>query len=218
MRCIEQHQEGSRFLYQLDQQIQHKLFSNGVLTQFERNQFIIKEGSQGSKLHFLVNGSVKVIRHGKNRKVCLSILQSGDFFGELSMIDEGNTSADIITTSKCEVLSLDRDTIYAFLQTNPFFLQQFLTYISSKLRQSIDSVCSIALDDVYGRVRKVLIRLTQDGSEQRRIVSITHTELAEMVGSSREMVSIIIKELRLGDYLRTGGRSITLLKNLPEHR
>lgn len=208
----------TRFFHELDQQLQADLISLGVQHQYNRGETVIHAGCEGSGLHILLEGRAKVYRRSHGKQLCLSILESGDLFGELSMIDEGETTANISAIQNCTVLSLDREIVFEHLQSNKQFLRQFLEYVSLRLRNVIDDVCSIALDDVYGRLRRILMRLSREGGDDNRIPSITHLELAEMVGSSREMVSIIIKELRLGDYLRTDGRRITLLRELPERR
>jgi len=198
--------------------LQRELITLGEQTIHHRGDIVIKAGATGSKLHILLDGRAKVYRRGHGRKLCLSILQSGDLFGELSMLDDGDTTANIAAMQTCTVLSLDREVVFDFLQNNPSLLRQFLEYVSLRLRNVIDDVCSIALDDVYGRLKRVLLRLARENNNSNRVPAITHLELAEMVGSSREMVSIIIKELRMGDYLKIDGRTIVLLKELPERR
>ena len=94
----------------------------------------------------------------------------------------------------------------------------FLETLSQRTRLVIENICVMALEDVYGRLRRTLILLAREDGVKHQITGITHTDLAEMVGSSREMISIVMKELKLGDYLRVDGRTITLLKEFPERR
>jgi CRP/FNR family cyclic AMP-dependent transcriptional regulator len=139
-------------------------------------------------------------------------------FGELSMINGQPTTADIITMQNSTVLEIDRDKVYSMLQEHPEFMCLFLETLSLRTRQVIENICVMALEDVYGRLRRTLITLSTENGIEHKISGVTHTELAEMVGSSREMVSIIMKELKIGDYLRVDGRTITLLNELPERR
>lgn len=218
MEYIEQRVLPTRFFHQLDEQLQLNLLELGERTTHHRGDIVFHSGESNKSLHILLDGRAKVYRLGHGRKLCLSILQSGDLFGELSMLDDNQTSASIAATQTCDVLSLDKEVVFDFLQSNPYFLREFLEYVSLRLRNVINDVCSIALDDVYGRLRRVLLRLAAENGEGDRLATITHLELAEMIGCSREMVSIIIKELRTGNYLRTDGRTITLLRELPEKR
>ena len=71
---------------------------------------------------------------------------------------------------------------------------------------------------VGGAFMVTLLMLAQKNGSKLQIEGVTHAELAEMIGASREMVSIILKDLKLGDYIRVDGRVITLLKEFPEKR
>jgi len=209
---------GLGFFHQLDRSLQEELYQIGHLGRYVQDEEILHAGSDQIGLHILLQGRVKVYRRNGEKCLCLSILESGDVFGELAMLTDKDTTASIEAMCDCTVLTIDREAVFAFFYKHPGFVRQFLEYLSLRLRNVIDDVCSIAMDDVYGRLKRILIRLARAGGTGNTIPGITHLELAEMVGSSREMVSIIIKELRQGGYIQTQGRTISLLKELPDKR
>lgn len=210
--------ESDRFFLRLKPSMQSKLYLQGEMRQFRRGQLILSKGEVSGRLYILIDGMVKVTlaKHGKN--LTLAVLRPGDMFGELSMINGQATTADIVGMKDSKVLIITRDRVYAMLQENTDFMCMFLETLSLRTRQVIENISVMALEDVYGRLRRTLTMLAKENGATQKITDITHTELAEMVGSSREMVSIIMKELKLGDYLRVDGRTITLLKEFPEKR
>jgi CRP/FNR family cyclic AMP-dependent transcriptional regulator len=207
-----------RFLSRLDQGLQKELYAQGKIRWYKQGQLVLAKGTNSGFLYILIEGTVKATRCENERHLTLAVLRSGDMFGELSMINGQATTADIVALLNCTVLEIEHDKVYAMLQKHSDFMCLFLETLSQRTRQVIESICVMALEDVYGRLRRTLIALAKESDTGRKIPGITQTELAEMVGSSREMVSIIMKELKIGDYLRVDGRTITLLKEFPLRR
>ena len=103
-----------------------------------------------------------------------------------------------------------------FLGTHPDFALHLVRKLIGLVRRSTDTVKRLALDDVYTRISKLLYELAQD--EGGRLVvgeRLTQQDIADRVGSSREMVSRIFKQLTIGGYVGTEGKRIVLLKKLP---
>ena len=106
----------------------------------------------------------------------------------------------------------------AFIVDNPDFATQLMHDLMRRVRALTDSVKSLALDDVYSRVVALLVALSPpaEGAAPRRVGErLTQQDIAERVGSSREMVSRIFKELTQGGYIQLDGGRITLLKTPP---
>ena len=217
--CVNpQIESNSRFFQKLETKLQSELFFQGEISKYEHGQVVLPEGRVSGKLHILIDGRVKVTRTKHGKHLTLGVLRPGDMFGELSMIHGLPTTADIEATEDSTVLSISRDKVYSMLQNYPEFMHLFLETLSNRTRHVIESVSAMALEDVYGRLRRTLRSLAEENGTGQKINGVTHTDLAEMVGASREMVSIIMKELKMGDYLRVDGRTITLLKEFPERR
>jgi len=215
---VSQEIESDRFFQKLDQGLQSELFLQGEISKYAHRALVLSAGEISGKLHILIDGMIKVTRSEHEKHLTLAVLHPGDMFGELSMINGRPTTADIVAMRDSTVLSVKRSKVYSMLQKHPGFMCLFLETLSQRTRQVIENISAMALEDVYGRLRRTLIRLAEENGNKHKINGITHAELAEMVGSSREMVSIIMKELKIGDYLRVDGRTITILKKFPEKR
>jgi CRP/FNR family cyclic AMP-dependent transcriptional regulator len=85
--------------------------------------------------------------------------------------------------------------------------------VIARARQSTDNARSIALMDVYSRLKRAIEKVTP---EINKGINITHSELAADVGASREMVSKLLKDLEVGGYVRMKNRNLSRLKVLPE--
>lgn len=216
--CAGEAEEFESFFHSLDPSLQKKLYSQGKVSEHQRGQLVLPAGEVSGMLYVLLNGRVKVSRCEQNKHLTLAVLRAGDMFGELSMINGQPRTADIVAMEDSTVLSVDRSEVFILLKASPEFMSLFLETLSQRTRQVIENVCAMALEDVYGRLRRTLAMLAEKNGDKFRIQGVTHAELAEMVGASREMVSIIMKELKLGDYIRVDGRVITLLKDFPEKR
>lgn len=187
---------------------------------YPKNSILINQGEYSNSLYVVLRGGLKVTATGsEGKQVLLAFLDKpGDFVGELSLLDDGPRSATVQTTEETETMQVTQEVFNRFVTSFPATLLPMLRMMASRLRDLDDMVYSLAALGVYGRVCKVLLQYAEEENGikvvQRRM---TQEEIAEMVGSSREMVSRIMKELRLGEYIRNDSRKrIMILKKLPE--
>lgn len=186
--------------------------------QYPKNSVLINEGDLSNSMYLLMSGKVKVyVGDADGREFILRTLEPGDYFGEFSLLDEEETrTASVMTVEKSEFKILKR-VDFAQLRSNyPEINQVLITNLVGTIRHLTDSVKTLALKDVYGRIRKLLNTLAQanDGKINEKL---TQQEIANRVGSSREMVARILKDLATGGYIHSEKKQITLLKTLPEH-
>jgi CRP/FNR family cyclic AMP-dependent transcriptional regulator len=142
--------------------------------------------------------------------------ERGDYFGEIALIDGETRTATIVSTEASEVLTIARADFQRILRSSPELMFDLLTVLARKVRMATEKLESLAFDDVYGRLVKLLMQLAkpQDG---RWIVQerLTHQAIADMIGSSREMVSRILKALETGGYISTDKKRIIIERKLP---
>ena len=91
-----------------------------------------------------------------------------------------------------------------------------LKELLDRFRDAQKKIKSLALMDVYGRVTRLLLQLAEKKDGILVLAEpITHQEIANMVGSSREMVSRIMQSLTTGGYIKKKNRKISILKDFP---
>ena len=188
-----------------------------VSKKFENGNLIFLEESEGKNLFFVVEGSVKVTRLSKDgREVILAMLNAGDFFGEMSLLDGESRSANVIALEKTEVLSLKRDDFLVVLQNYPKIAIQLLKEMTSRLRKSDRQIVSLSLSDAEKRIALCIVRFADEqGLIKNGQVTIPkipiQQDIANMAGTSRETVSRAMSLLTEEKYIERNGKELKIL-------
>ncbi|MEN8134239.1 MAG: Crp/Fnr family transcriptional regulator [Thermodesulfobacteriota bacterium] len=185
---------------------------------YHKNTIIFSEGDLSDSLYIVASGKVKVTiidDHGK--EIILSILGPGDYFGEMTALEDGFTrSACVVTREKSEVLVLAKKDFRKIISGNPDIVFGLLKDSMERLRKANKKIESLALMDVYGRVARLFMELAKPSNGKLVIEDkLTHQDIANMVGSSREMVSRVMKELSQGNYVTVDHKIIEINRKLP---
>ncbi len=193
------------------------LAQRGVLRRYPKNKVLIAEGSTGDTLFVLLAGSVKVYSMDQDgREITYGTIASGDYFGEMSL-DGGVRSASVMTLEPCTCAVLGSAEVRACLAQHPDLAFDLLMQVIRRARTATDTARGMALLTVYGRVAALLQSLHGPAAEGASVTlrPITHQDIANRTGSSREMVSRLLKDLEKAGYIELGVKRITLLKALP---
>ena len=188
-----------------------------VSKKFENGNLIFLEESEGKNLFFVVEGSVKVTRLSKDgREVILAMLNAGDFFGEMSLLDGEARSANVIALEKTEVLSLNRDDFLVVLHQYPKIAIQLLKEMTSRLRKSDRQIVSLSLSDAEKRIALCIVRFADEqGIIKNGQVTIPkipiQQDIANMAGTSRETVSRAMSLLTEEKYIERNGKELKIL-------
>ncbi len=199
------------------------LYKVGTVKKFTKGYTVVRQGDPGDIFYIVVSGVVKVTLFNKDGKeIVLSVLKSGDFFGELSLLDNEPRSACVIVVEDASLFMLTRNSFYDLITTQTDILKKVLKEICSRLRHADEKIESLAFLDVYGRTVRVLQQLAHDqGVKVENTVEIqhapTHQELSNIVGTSRETLSRIITLLKGNKNLVSyKGRTVILREVSPE--
>jgi CRP/FNR family cyclic AMP-dependent transcriptional regulator len=125
------------------------------IVQFKKGDKIIQAGEQGHCLYLLISGTAVVQAPPPDGKLELAALKVGDFFGEISLVDEGPRSADVLALEDCELLRVTRTTIGVLAGLQPGAAVQILSSIGRELVQRLRTTNQKYLD--------LLHRLAQQG-------------------------------------------------------
>jgi CRP/FNR family cyclic AMP-dependent transcriptional regulator len=132
-------------------------------------------------------------------------------------LDGGPRSASVITLEPTVCVVVTRQTLRDHIAANPEFAFELLSRVIRRARLATQSARNMALLDVYGRVVAVLEEIAVVQPEGSRVIAQrpTHREIASRVGSSREMVSRILKDLATGGFLAPHGPGWLMPRPLP---
>ena len=188
-----------------------------VVRSFPRNSIVITEGDDSNSLYLVLSGEVKVFVSDEDGKTnTINRLGPGDYFGEMSLIDDQPRSASVATLGACKLSIISRAFLFDYIESNPRVAIALLQGMARRLRDTTGHAKNLALMDVFGRIAHVL--LDEAADEDGRLITppLTQQDIAERVGSSREMVSRILKDLRAGDYIAQDGKRIVINKAIPD--
>ncbi len=189
----------------------------GAVRSYRKNSVIINEGELGESLFVLLQGRVKVYSNdGDGREITYNFVEQGDYFAEM-WLDGGPRSASVMTLEPSICSIVGRTALRQHLADAPEFALDLISQVIRRARAATETVRNMALLDVYGRVVVTLESQRGAGRPDAPIMltQITHQNIANRVGSSREMVSRLLKDLEKGGYIELGIKRITLLKKLP---
>jgi CRP/FNR family cyclic AMP-dependent transcriptional regulator len=131
-------------------------------------------------------------------------------------LDGGPRSASVITLEPTTCSIVTRDALRKHIAKDPDIAFEILAKVIRRARRATANIKNLALLDVYGRVTRLLDELAIDQDGVRMVAEkLTHQDIAERVGASREMVSRLLKDLTQGGYLEVRERQIVLKKPLP---
>ena len=123
-----------------------------VARHYDNGNYIFLEDSDGEQCFFVLEGSVKVTRLSKDgREVILAMLNEGDFFGEMSLLDGESRSANVIALEKTEVLTLDRRDFLDVVNDYPQIAVMLLKELAGRLRKRDRQLASLSLSDAEKR-------------------------------------------------------------------
>jgi CRP/FNR family cyclic AMP-dependent transcriptional regulator len=187
-------------LKRLNNELLHrKVFSPGTN--------IITVAQPGEVVYILLEGSVKIyVDQLDGSEVILAFLGPGDTFGEMGIIGSGGRSASVLTLEECTCLAMDRKTFLQCLRTMSN-LSYNLVRLLSRRRLANEQIQALSSLDVRGRVARQLLAFAQRygesnvKSEVLIPLRLTQTDLASLVGASRERVNQVIVDLKEQDYI-----------------
>jgi CRP/FNR family cyclic AMP-dependent transcriptional regulator len=185
---------------------------------YAKGSVVVNEGDPSHALYIVKSGSLKAYLNDEDGKeIILSTLGSGEYFGELGLMDGAPRSASVAALENSDLLQVPKEAFQQLLEQYPDALHIVTRNLVGQIRRLSDNVRTLALLDVFGRVVRLLTSLGIEDGDGRLVISpkLTQQEIASRVGSSREMVSRIFKDLVIGGYLTLSSDSITVNKKLP---
>ena len=200
----------------LDDHLLRAVANRGGVRNYAANAVLVTEDDRSDALFIILSGRVKAYGSAEDgREVVYSTQGVGEYFGEMTL-DGGPRSASVMTLEPTTCAVVPGADVREFLAQNPDFALHLVKKLIRLVRKSTEHVKSLALDDVYGRVTKLLCALARDEDDVRVVPDkLTQQDIAQRVGSSREMVSRVFKPLTEGGYVELRAGRIVLLKKLP---
>lgn len=186
------------------------LASHLIERRFPKNTSIVEEGLPGDYMYIIRSGRVKVTKLSEEgREKIMGFLEAGDFFGEMALLDRSPRSASVKTLGEVRLLALSRRDFLDVLRKSPDVSMAVIAELSRRLREMDEQASSLSFQRVKDRARGLLGRIARDPAPipgRRMTPPLTHQQIADMIGTSRETVTRVLKELREEGWLLREGK------------
>lgn len=201
----------------LDDETLREIRKHAVTRTYPKDTIVLSEGDASNSLYLIDSGRVKFyLSDEEGQEVILNFQGAGEYFGELSLLDGAPRSVSVMTEEPTTLSVVSRDEFLGYLRSKPDIALELLQNMAVRMRELSDEVRALALSNVYGRVKRLLTRLAQERDDGAIVTEkMTHQQISQMVGASREMVSRIMKDLVNGGYIQAEGDVFLMKKPLP---
>jgi CRP/FNR family transcriptional regulator, cyclic AMP receptor protein len=188
-----------------------------LVRSFPKNQVIFMEEETGKYMYIVLAGKVKITKAtAGGKESLLAIHQAGDFFGEMALLDGKTSPATVSAMEDCRIATVSAHDFHTLLMRNEKVVKQIIQVLCTRLRQVWAQVQSLSYSTADSRIKAGILQLSQKHgvADSRGIIinlKITHQELAEMVGTSRETVTRTLARLQESGVLQIEQRRMILL-------
>jgi len=205
--------ETINFFHGISKEEIQKIEQTAERRRYKKGIIIMGKDDGTDYLCVLLSGRVQVYLDDNHcKRITVNTVYAGELFGELAMLSGEPRSANVVVVEDCEVLLMQRDYVMQVIGDFPEFSINLIQRLARKVNSLTEEVSCLALMDVYGRIARVLEQHAASGKTSR----LTQQEIAYLIGSSREMVSRILKDLRVGGYIRVENKQIEITRALPK--
>jgi CRP/FNR family transcriptional regulator, cyclic AMP receptor protein len=184
------------------------LLQRGAIVQsYGKHAVLYKPGQSADKVYFMLKGIVKVAVHAEKKDIIKYVVRPGGLFGESSLTGE-NLRRDFAYAmdDQLEVLELNADAVLMVMRGNFAFAQSLLYFLGERLRYTESQLENVVLKDSRSRIVEFLHQM---GHEQGRRVgfetlvkhNMTHQDIADLTGTSRQMVTAVLNQLKRSNVL-----------------
>ena len=195
------------------------LAARGNSRSFRAQSILLNEGDAGGSLYIVLSGRLRAYASSaEGRDVVLSEHGPGEYVGELSL-DGTSRSASVKAVEATTCCVVQAAQLPAFLAEHPEFALHLTQKLTRMVRRLTEQVKSLALQDVYGRMVRLFTELSEQVGDERIVrEKLTQQDIADRVGSSREMVNRVMKDLTTGGYVVVRDGRHVILRKLPAAR
>ncbi len=190
-----------------------------VIKNFKKNEVILHEENTSEFMYIILDGEAKVVQStDAGKEIIMSVHQSGDFFGELSLIDGKTAPAAVCATRDSVTAIISKHDFFALLLGQNKVLENLLRILCSRLRESMKKIQILNFNNAAQRIKMLFLLLSETYGEQSANgttlkIRLIHQDIADMTGLTRETVTRILDKWRRGGEIQVLKNKFILLKS-----
>ena len=183
----------------LDPPIRRELAGLAQTRRFKAGEPIFDTGGPGHNMMAVAEGTVRIsLITPTAREVVLAELNKGEVFGEIALLDGGERSADAWALTNCVLITLERRSFLPVLMRDPTLAVRLIELLCTRIRRSDERMIEFSFLDLPSRLAKAVLRACENesgrGMAPKAKLTLSQTELANMIGSSRENVNRCLRK------------------------
>lgn len=190
------------FLANIDEPARKALIAKGTTSTYRKKQYIFNAGDNDRRVYILRRGRVKIVQASPiGREVLLWFCVPGELFGITECLDEKPRPVSAVALDTSDVLSLECEWFRQWLEDNPKHATHLVSIMATRLREIGHRFLNLATGNVTSQVAKLLVEMancygTQMNHGVLLNIPLSHQDIADMIGVSRQRVSATISQLK----------------------
>lgn len=208
--------EKTALLSNLSHEELHLLATRTVRKLFSAGELLFSEGEPCSGLHIISKGKVRIIKTSVNgREQVLALNVPGESIAELPVFDGGSYPASAVAVEDTEIAFISRRDFHAYCIEHPEVPLKVLSVVGARLRRLVGIIEELSFTTIRERLIALLVKLAQtEGKKTDRgiefLLPATHQELANQLGTVRELISRNLMRLQAEGLLEVDARQIAV--------
>lgn len=183
---------------------------------YDQHELVLDIEDESTDVRFVLSGKVRIIsRIAVGKEVILDEMSEGEFFGEIAAIDGWPRSANVTTLTRSRICIMPQNLFLEILRESPDIAFIVMKLLADRVRQLNMRLAEHSFLQAKHRLYAELLRLSRPrpGNPDQRSVSPPpiQRELAERIGSRREVVSRELNALEKQGHIEKSSRAIVLL-------
>lgn len=196
----------------------HQIREKIIIKKFKKNEIILHEENTNEFMYIILDGEAKVVQPTeKGKEIIITVHQSGEFFGELSLLDGKTAPATVCATKDSVTAIISKKEFYSLLFSQNKVLENLLQILCARLRESIKKIQILNFNNAAQRLKMLFLMLSETYGEKNATgtilkIKLIHQDIAAMTGLTRETVTRVLDKWQRGGEIQMLKNKFILLK------
>ncbi len=205
--------EHSHWFAALSTSQQQQLLAHARLVQLGAGQRLFSRGDEFDGIYVLLSGALLIAGvHSSGREALLTIVEAGDWIGEIALFDRKARTHDATASVACQLLQLNNSALQQLVQQDPLWWQRFGQLLTEKMRlvfQALEDMSLLPASVRLARRLLMLCRLHQQ--DERYLIPVQQEQLGQLLSLSRQTINQLLQQLVASGVIRTSYAEIEVL-------
>jgi CRP/FNR family transcriptional regulator, cyclic AMP receptor protein len=193
----------------LSMRAEKAIFKNdlrGAIWQYRNKQVIYSQGKAGDTLFYIRDGCVMLTIRAKGRRLAvLAMLGAGEFFGQACLAGVPRRACTATAIGTCTVVAIKKKEMIRILRGDRVAAKFFVSYLVSVIKKHQEHLVDLLVNSAEQRLARVLLQISQSSGKEGRIPKINQGDLANMVGTTRSRINLLMNRFRKRGFVSYNG-------------